>query len=221
MGNIPWRQGRQGEAAGPCKAPRVLLESPKFLLEQPPSSGVCTKGNPSLHPRGFCVAGNPTGGFPRELNPRLILEDFCPTDNPKMRPQGLHQSRSWCSSSGIFTTTTPVIHPQGSAPWLTLVFILRDLQLTNPSLQQHSQCSGGADSTVYPRALPQVFASQLIPRAEVHPGQPLPMLVFGTGTGIPLIWPSCACCRDPLAQSDIPKTFPASLQVQTAHSETS
>lgn len=88
----PGARAGQGEAAGSCRAPRVLLESAKCFLEQPSSSGVCTKGNPSLQPRGFCAAGNPTGGFPWELNPGLILEDFCTTDNPKMYPQGLHHS---------------------------------------------------------------------------------------------------------------------------------
>lgn len=69
----PGARAGQGEAAGPCRAaraPRVLLESAKCLLEQPESSGVCTKGNPSLHPRGFCVVENPTCGFPWEFHHR-------------------------------------------------------------------------------------------------------------------------------------------------------
>lgn len=66
----PSARAGQEEAEGPCRAaraPRVLLEDAKCLLEQPSSSGVRTTGNPSLHPRGFCVAGNPSG-CPREFH---------------------------------------------------------------------------------------------------------------------------------------------------------
>lgn len=71
VGNTsPGAGAGQEEAEGPCRAaraPRVLLEDAKCLLEQPSSSGVRTMGNPSLHPRGFCVAGNPNG-CPREFH---------------------------------------------------------------------------------------------------------------------------------------------------------